>query len=244
MAEDFAENNDVAAENRAKLIEMIAQWYVEAGKYNVMPVDGRGVQRLAEERPQIAVNRSQYTYYPGTQTIPHNAAARVLNRPHSITIDVDFKKGDEGVLLSQGGNDGGYSLYVKGGKFHYVYNYVGRSYYNVESTEPVPEGRHQLRFEFEVTGPPDIAQGKGTPGLGQLYFDGKLVGQVEIPVTTPLALGLTGGVACGADPGAPVTPDYDPPFKYTGAIYSATVDVSGDLIEDDEMQLRAILARQ
>src|SRR4029079_11587982 len=29
-AEDFAENYDVAAENRSKLIELIAQWYIEA----------------------------------------------------------------------------------------------------------------------------------------------------------------------------------------------------------------------
>jgi arylsulfatase len=108
----------------------------------------------------------------------------------------------------------------------------------------VPEGRHQLRFEFEMTGAPDIAQGKGAPGLGQLYFDGKLVGQAEIPVTTPLVLGLTGGIVCGADPGAPVTPDYAPPFRYTGTLYSATVDVSGELIKDDELELRAMLAKQ
>ena len=174
----------------------------------------------------------------------HNAAARVLNRPHSITADVDYKKGDEGVLLSQGGNDAGYSLYIKDDKLHYVHNYVGRSWYHVESTEPVPEGSHQLRFEFEVTGPPDITNGKGTPGLGQLYIDGKLVGQAEIPITTPLALGLTGGIVCGADPGAPVTLDYDPPFRYTGVLHSATVDVSGDLIEDDELTLRRYLAQQ
>jgi arylsulfatase len=241
---DFAENHNVAAENRDKLIEMIAQWYVEAGKYNVLPVDGRGTQRFVEERPQIAADRSSYTYYPGTQTIPHSVAARVLNRPHSITAEVDYKQGDQGVLLSQGGNDAGYSLYVKEGKLHYVHNYVGRSWYHVASTEPVPEGRHQLRFEFEMTGAPDIAQGKGAPGLGQLYFDGKLVGQTEIPVTTPLVLGLTGGIVCGADPGAPVTPDYAPPFRYTGTLYSATVDVSGELIKDDELELRAMLAKQ
>ena len=31
VANDFAENHNVAAENRARLIEMIATWYVEAG---------------------------------------------------------------------------------------------------------------------------------------------------------------------------------------------------------------------
>lgn len=121
---------------------------------------------------------------------------------------------------------------------------MGRDYYYVQSSEPVPEGRHELRLEFEVTGPPDIPQGKGAPGLGQLYFDGKLVGQAEIPVTTPLTLGLTGGICVGADPGAPVAPDYEPPFHYNGTLISATVDVSGELIEDDELTLRRYLASQ
>ena len=245
MAEDFAENHNVASENRGKLIEMIATWYVEAGKYNVMPVDGRGVLRLAEDRPQIAINRTSYTYYPGTQSVPSNAAAKVLNRPHSITADVEIPAGGaEGVLLVHGGNDSGYSFYVKGNKLHWVHNYVAKEFYHVESVETVPEGRHKLRFEFEVTGQPDIARGKGAPGRAQLYIDGKLVGQADVPVTTPLALGLTSGVRSGSAPGAPVTPDYEPPFEFTGTIYSVTVDVSGDLIQDTEAEMRQIMARQ
>ncbi|MCJ7555945.1 MAG: arylsulfatase, partial [Gammaproteobacteria bacterium] len=162
VAEDFAENHNVAADNRAKLIEMIATWYVEAGKYNVLPVDGRGVLRFAEDRPQIAINRTSYTYYPGTQSVPSNAAAKVLNRPHSITADVEIPAGGtEGVLLVHGGNDSGYSFYMKGNKLHWVHNYVAKEFYHVESVETVPEGRHKLRFEFEVTGQPDIAKGKG-----------------------------------------------------------------------------------
>jgi arylsulfatase len=33
---------------------MIGMWYVEAGKYNVLPIGSRGLQRLAEERRQRA----------------------------------------------------------------------------------------------------------------------------------------------------------------------------------------------
>ena len=73
---DFAENHNLAADNRDKLIEMIATWYVEAGKYNVLPIDSRGTLRLAEERPQIALARTSYTYYPGTQMVPANAGPR------------------------------------------------------------------------------------------------------------------------------------------------------------------------
>ncbi|MGD9146017.1 MAG: arylsulfatase [Anaerolineae bacterium] len=243
--EDFAENHDVAAENRDKLIEMIAQWYVEAGKYNVLPVDGRGTARFAEERPQIAKDRTSYTLYPHTQSVPFNAGPRLLNRTHTITADVEIPAGGaEGALVSFGGTDGGYSLYVKDGKLQYVQNYVARDYLHVASTEQVPTGHHALRFEFEVTGPPDIANGKGTPGRAQLYIDGKLVGQAEFPHTTPLSLGLTGGITVGSDPGAPVAPFYETPFEFTGKVRSVTFDVSGDVIKDDEAEMRMIMARQ
>ncbi len=245
VEKDFAENHNVADENRAKLIEMIGQWYVEAGKYNVLPVDGRGQQRFGEERPQIAVARTSYTFYPGTQEVPVNAAAQIINRSHSITADVDFKKGDEGVLISQGGIDGGYTFYVKDGKLQYIYNYVARTLYHVESTETIPEGRLKLRFEFEVTGKPDVLKGIGAAGLGQLYINEKLVGQTEIAITNPIMLGLASGVAIGADPGSPVTMDaYEAPFEYSGKLYTVTMDVSGELIKDTEAEMRSIMARQ
>jgi hypothetical protein len=71
------------------------------------------------------------------------------------------------------------------------------------------EGRRKLRFEFEVTGKPDVKNGKGAPGRGQLYIDGKLVGQGHIPLTMPLMIGLCGGMVSGA--GSPVLDKYDPP---------------------------------
>ena len=67
VAEDFAENHDVAAEHRDRLIAMIGTWYVEAGKYNVMPVDGSGLARMIAEKPLVALPRDSYTYRPGTQ---------------------------------------------------------------------------------------------------------------------------------------------------------------------------------
>ena len=110
---DFAENHNIAADNREKLIEMIGTWYVEAGKYNVLPVDSRGQLRLRDPRPQIAAARTSYTYYPNTQTVPSNAGPNVLDRPYSITVDVDIPKGGaEGVLLSNGDVQGGFSFYL------------------------------------------------------------------------------------------------------------------------------------
>jgi arylsulfatase len=169
-----------------------------------------------------------------------------MNRPHSITADVEIPEvGAEGVIFSHGGSDGGYSLYMKNGKLHYVHNYVASEYFHVESVEKVPAGNHKLRFEFEVTGPPEIPAGKGAPGLAQLYFDDKLVGHADLPYTTPLVFGVAGGaLECGRDSGSPVTPEYAPPFEFTGTIDSVTVEVSGELIKDTEAEMRMIMARQ
>jgi len=245
VAEDFAENHNVADQNRTKLIEMISLWYVEAGKYNVLPIDSRGSTRLLDPRPEAAPPRDRYTFFPGTQAVPGNATVNTINRPHSITAEVDVPEGGaEGVLLSYGGNEGGYSFYVHGGKLHYAQNVVSAALLHVESTEPVPTGKHSLRFEFEPTGKPDIKAGKGVPGRGQLYIDGRLVGQAEFAATVPITYGLGGGIVCGADPGSPVTPAYKPPFHFTGTLYEVTVDVSGELIRDEEAEMRLVLARQ
>jgi arylsulfatase len=244
VAEDFAENHDVAAENRDKLIEMIGTWYVEAGKYDVLPIDGSGLARMVSEKPLVAPPRDRYRYFPNTQSIPFFAGPRVLNRPHSITADVDIPaEGAQGILLCQGTAAGGYSFFIKDGVLRYVHNYVGRGLYGVVSDVPVPTGRHELRFEFEPTGAPDLAQGKGAPGRCQLYVDGALVGNAEVPVTTPFAFN-PGALTCGASPGSPVTPDYAGAFAFTGTLHSVTVDVSGELIIDDEAELRVHMARQ
>jgi arylsulfatase len=243
--EDFAENHNVAAEHRDKLIEMIGRWYVEAGKYDVLPIDSRGTLRFADERPEIAPDRSRYTYYPGTQTVPPNSSPKVLNRAHSFEADVDIPKGGaEGVLLSAGGVDGGFTFYVKDGKLRYDYNYLTIQRFQVASKGVVPEGRHKLRFEFEPTGKPDIAVGKGAPGRAQLYVDGTLVGQTDLPVTIPLMMSLAGGFSCGSNPGSPVSEEYEGPFPFTGTLYNVVVDTSGELIADHEAAMKMVLARQ
>ena len=244
VAEDFAETRNVAGENREKLIALIGMWYAEAGKYGVLPVDGSGVARLLAEKPLIALPRDRYVYMPNTQSIPFGAGPRVLNRPHSITASVELpEEGAEGVLLAQGSAAGGYSLFIKDRRLHYVHNYVGRSLHGVSSPDPVPSGAHELRFEFEPTGEPDMAHGRGAPGRLQLYVDGRLVADADAPVTTPFILN-PGALTCGANPGSPVTPDYRSPFRFTGTLHSVVVDISGELVIDSESEMRAAMARQ
>jgi arylsulfatase A-like enzyme len=245
VATDWAENHNLADEQRARLIELIGQWYVEAGRYNVLPVDGRGQQRFADERPVIATDRTRYTYYPGTQEVAPNAAPRLLNRPHSVHAGVEIPDGGaEGVLVSQGGVDGGFSFFVKDNRLRYTYNYVAQQRFQVVSDTEVPTGRHILSFEFEPTGQPEPLKGKGAPGILKLFIDGEPAGQGELPVTIPLSLGLAAGVSVGRDAGAPVTDEYRPPFPFTGTLHRVVYDVSGEHVVDHEAEIRIALARQ
>jgi arylsulfatase A-like enzyme len=249
LDEDPAETKNLADAHRDKLIEMIALWYSEAGKYKVFPLDSRGTMRFSDERPQLTSERKTYVYYPHTQSVPENVAVKVLNRAHSLTAEVEIPKGGaEGVIICHGSNIGGYSFFIKDKKLHYAHNYVGADEYDVVSTEEVPEGRVQLRFEFEPTGKPDLAKGRGTPGRAQLYINGKMVGQSDIPVTVPLSIGIGGGLTVGRNPSSSVSKLYQPPFEFTGKIFKVTADVSGKMIQDTEEEMRAFakaaMARQ
>jgi arylsulfatase len=245
LGNDFAETNNLAATERARLIAMIGMWYAEAGKYNVLPIDSRGTARIAEERPQIAVSRNRYVLYPGTQSIVASAAPKILNRQYSITADVDIPQaGAEGVLLSMGGNDGGISFYVLDGTLCFAHNYVAVDVYYVKSSVKVPAGHHFLSMEFEPTGKADVKHGKGTPGTVKLLIDGKEVGRGTFPVTTPLRLAQGGAMLVGADTGATVTPEYSSPFRFTGTIKRVFVDVSGEHVVDHEAEMRVALAKQ
>jgi hypothetical protein len=101
-----------------------------------------------------------------------------------------------------------------------------------------------LRFEFEPTGAPDIPNGKGAPGRAQLYVDGTLVAETEMPVTTPMGFN-PGDLTRGANPGSPVSPTTTrPPFRFTGKLHTVTVDLSGELIKDSDSELRMAMSRQ
>src|SRR4029453_14050529 len=107
----------------------------------------------------------------------------------------------------------------------------------------LPDGGHELRFEFEPTGDPDLLNGKGSRGRAQLYVDKKLVGETDMPYSTPIIFN-PGGMSCGASGGSTVTPDYRAPFRFTGTLHHVVLDLSGDLITDTQSEMRAAMARQ
>ncbi|WP_223642744.1 arylsulfatase [Corallococcus sp. EGB] len=244
VAEDCSETKNVAQEHRGKLIEMIALWYAEAGRYQVLPLASPTREVFALERPQLTKDRTRYVYRPHTSPAPENVAVHVLNRPHTITAQVEVRDGAEGVLLSHGGLTGGYTFFMQDRKLHYVYNFVGEQEFHIESAVEVPQGHSTLQFEFEPTGKPDLKVGRGAPGRGRLYINGDLVAQSPIDATMPLAISLGDGLTCGRDESSSVSQRYRAPFEFTGTLYEVTVDVSGQYVRDTKTEQKVALAKQ
>ncbi len=236
--EDFSECHDLAEQHPDRLRQMIERWWSEAGRYNVLPLDDRGVRRLAIRKPQVTRDRDSYLYYPGASPVPEAVAVNVRNRSHTIAAEVEIpEEGAEGVLLAHGSIFGGYTLYVKNRRLVYVHNYVGVEEYRIVSETEVPAGAGTLRFEFTKTGEHQ--------GTGALFINGTKVGEGRIPRSVPIRFSLGGeGLCCGYDSGIPATRDYRSPFRFTGTIKRAVVNVSGKPHSDFEREAAMAMSVQ
>ena len=238
LDEDYAESRDLAAERPEKLREMIERWWVEAGQYNVLPLDDRDVGFLrAAGRPGA---RTHFVYYPGMARVERQSSPNITNRSYTIEADVEIPPGGagatggavEGVLLAAGNRFGGYTLFVKGGHLVYEYNF-GEVRYVIRSEGSIPAGRHALRFAFAKTG-----RHRGT---GALSIDGRTVGAGELAETWPF-FAAQAGLHCGRDEGSPVSDQYATPFAFTGTLHRVTVELADDQQLDAAVQHQAALA--
>ena len=239
---DPTETNDLAATEPGKLAAMVGRWWTEARKYQVRPLDNRPLAAL--EAPRRAFHeRRRVTYWPSPHPVPENNAINTRGRSHQIVATVDVpddipERGFEGVLLAMGTALGGWSFHVLDGRLRYASNYVGRDTYVVESTEPVPAGRHELTMQFDAR--PDFS------GTVHLFVDGDEVGTGDVARTTPVRHSISGaGMTCGWEQGPPVGPGYAAPFRCTGILHRVTVDVvDPPRPRDLEADLAAIMAEQ
>ena len=80
-------------------------------------------------------------------------AEPLSNRSYSILAEVDLETPEAaGVTFAHGGRFGGHALYLKDGKLHYVYNWLGEVEQKVTSSADVPVGKSVLGVKFEKTG--------------------------------------------------------------------------------------------
>lgn len=221
--EDFTQATNLAKEQPDKLRQMQDLWWVEAAKYNVLPLDWRGTIRMNDElmgRPNLMAGRKSMTYYDGMIGIPGAAAPSILNKSWTITADIvvnDSKT--NGVIITQGGVQGGYGLYLRDGKLTFLYNYLTLNRLKLTSSSALAKGKHKIVVDFIYDG-----GGLGKGGKLVVSSDGKVVAEGRLEKTVPINFSIVEGMDIGMDTGSPVD-NYALPFKFTGAIEKVTVDL-------------------
>jgi arylsulfatase A-like enzyme len=223
---DFSQANDLAAQNPVKLKELQTLWLAEAKKYNVLPLDDRRYERVADPtRPVAARAAPSYTYYADTSVVHPLAAPQMLGHDHTVTAYVTIPEGGaEGILACSGGEFGGWSFYLKDGKLNYVHNYLKLSETKVTSAENVPAGKHKLSFHFALTAThlkPDFSTGDVT-----LFVDGIKAAELKDVKMAGQYSAVTGyGLLIGRNTGTPVSHDYEMPFRFSGQLDKVTIEV-------------------
>ncbi|HET6732426.1 arylsulfatase [Mycobacterium sp.] len=243
--DDWTQANDLAAENPDKLAELQRLWLIEAVKYNVVPIDDRSFERFNPDmagRPQLIRGTTQMLF-PGMR-LTENCVLTIKNKSHSITAKVTVpESGAAGVIVTQGGKVGGWSLYAHEGRLKYCYNFFDIEYYFVTADEPIPAGEHELRVEFNYDG-----GGLGKGGDVTLYYDGKAAGTGRVEQTEPMAFSCDEACDVGIDTGSPTSPDYGPhQNKFSGKIDWVKLDIgedSQDHLVTAEDKLNIAMARQ
>ncbi len=244
---DRAELHDLAAEHPEKVRELVNLWFAEAGANGAFPLDDRSALEIfMTPRPVLSAPRDRYIYFPGTAEVPESQAVNVRNRSYSIGALVDIPAaGAQGVLFAQGSRFGGHALYVKDGRLHYVYNFVGLMEQKIDATEDVPVGEDLIlsaSFEKDGEDPPHVST-----GILSLYHGDEKVGEGRIK-TQPGKFSIAGeGLCAGRDGGEPVTEDYPgtSPWAFTGGtLKRVAVDVSGEPYVDLEREAVAMMMRE
>ena len=225
---DFSLSNDLAKSNPAKLKEMQGVFMAEAVKYPVLPIDDRVFERMIPAlvgRPDLMAGRTSLTVYEGMAGMSENVFLNIKNLSHSVSAEVEVPKGGgNGVIIAQAGRFGGWSLYLKGGKPTYTYNFLGLQRFTIAASKPLPVGKSTLRYEFAYDG-----GGMGKGGKGILFVNNQKVAEGRIERTQPFFFSADEGVDVGEDGETPVVENYGipAPYKFTGKIGKVTVALTG-----------------
>lgn len=221
--EDFSQSNNLAASNPSKLEELKKLFMSEGEKYYVLPIDDRGIERFDPKtagRPDLMNGRKTLTLHQGMTRIMENAFINTKNTSYRITSEIEVGANNNGVIVCQGGDFGGWSLFIKDNKPMFVYNWLGLEHYLLASAQKLTPGKHNLRYEFTYDG-----GGAGKGGKSAIFVDDKKVAEATIPHTHGNVFGLDEPADVGTDSNTPVSEMYKGKALFNGKIGKVTIEL-------------------
>jgi arylsulfatase len=241
---DRSESKDLAKENPEKLQALIKVWSEEAERNMVLPLDDRSALTIINSpRPGGEAARERYVYYPGTSPVPESVAVNVRNRSYKILANVTIEKPDAaGVIFAHGSRFGGHTLFLKGKKLHYVYNFLGIQPEQHLVSGNLAPGKYTLGVEFTRE-----KAGEHHESLGsvKLYVNDKVVAQGAMRTQAGKFTLGGDGLCVGYDSADAVSREYQAPGTFKGGtIQGVAVTVEKAEYADLEQEAQRVLMRQ
>lgn len=239
IEKDFSQANDVAAENKDKLVELQNIFQKEATKYNVYPLDDRFTERADTSlRPNQLKGKTRMIYLKGAERIPETSSPNTKNVNHTISAEIEVTKNSEGVLACCGGESGGWTMFIKDQKLHWEHNWFNDERFRISSEEAIPEGHHILSARIDV-------DKEGTPGTGgdvRLFLGEKEIGNGRFEKQVPFRFTVNETFDVGMDTVTPVSDEYESPFEYNDEIKRVMIDVSPMSFQELASEVKAKIA--
>ncbi|MGB0437635.1 MAG: arylsulfatase [Mycobacterium sp.] len=246
--DDWTQTRDLAAQHPEKLAELQRLFLIEGARYNVFPLDDRRVERFNSDlagRPVLVQGNSQLMFR-GMKRLSEGSVINVKNKSHAVTAEIVVPEGGgSGVLIAQGGQYGGWSLYLHEGRLAYCYNLFGLEQYKTYADGEVAPGGHQVRVEFSYDG-----GGLGKGGDVALFVDGEQAGSGRVESTVPMIFSADETTDLGEDTGTAVSDDYAPGAStFNGKVKWVQLDIADAAENSDHLispadRLRVAMARQ
>ncbi len=221
ITDDFSQAVDLAARHPEKLAELRATFDREARLHGVYPLRDAGSRRDGDRAvPESLGGARKLTYTTAHVRMPESSVVNVKNASFEILAELTVPtRGARGVIVCQGGNMAGWSLYLApDGRPTFHYNWLGHEHTSVAAPHALAPGRRRVGVRYEHDG------GFGVGGVARLLVAGREVAQARVPRTVPIVFSMSGETFdVGVDTGSPVGP-YPHRFPCTARIHGVSVE--------------------
>ena len=223
LKDDFTQSKDLAEEMPEKLEYMKYMFFAEASKANALPIDDRRTERFRSTfRPSLTAGQTLFNY-PNGLRLPEGATpfTKFISHTMDASLEGGYKKGDQGVLITQGGRFGGFVLRIdKAGYVHYEYSNTA-DVYSIKTSSKIPAGTKNVVAKVIMD-----EKKPYTASTISIYADGKKIGEGRIEKTIPNLFSLDETLDIGQDTGTPVTENYSiKKSLYTGQLNSVAIEL-------------------
>jgi arylsulfatase len=230
LSRDFSESTDVSAAHPGVVRDLAHRWQDEAERNHVLPLYDGLMSRLGALMGPLWPPGDDVTYHPGAGPVGDESLP-LLFGGFRFTAEAEATEDPVGVLFALGDWNGGFALFVAGGRLTFAYSRAGELL-EVVADRPVPPGIQALGVVYLVN--------EAANGTFHLLHGDTPVGRLDVTGMLPPAPQHGGaGLRLGHDAGLPVSSRYRVPARWNGRLSRVRLQTPGAGPDDP---LRALWA--